>query len=36
MNRMVDFLLQPNAPIARVDQANPVVVPGFVHERGTA
>jgi DNA-binding transcriptional regulator YhcF (GntR family) len=35
VNRMVDFLLWPNAPIVRSEAGRPVVVQGFVNERAT-
>jgi DNA-binding LacI/PurR family transcriptional regulator len=35
MNRMVDFLLWPNAPVVRAATGEPVEVQGFVHERAT-
>jgi DNA-binding transcriptional regulator YhcF (GntR family) len=34
-NRMVDFLLSPNAPIAKVEAGKPIVMQGFVNERAT-
>jgi len=35
VNRMVDFLLWPDAPITRSGAGVPVMVDGFVHERAT-